>query len=136
MNFTSLLDLATSAGIPWLQVTDAVAKASLLLGAAGVASVALRRRTASDRHLVWTLALVGSLVVPALSMALPQWRVAVVTIPAALDQPPASNPSMTVDAPRRAPREQAGTSILPAASEPTASVQTGAPARPAGIQMI
>ena len=106
MNFTSLLDLATSAGIPWLPVADAVAKASLLLGAAGWRRCALRRASASARHLVWTLALVGVAGRAALSMALPQWRVAVVTIPAALDQPPAGS-RRAADAPRQATRDAA-----------------------------
>ena len=62
-------------------MADAVFKASLLLGAAGLASVALRRASASARHLVWTLALIGALVVPALSLSLPRWRVPVVAMP-------------------------------------------------------
>ena len=59
------------------------AKALVLLGAAGLASLALRRASASARHLVWTLALLGALAVPALSIALPRWQVPLVTIPAA-----------------------------------------------------
>ena len=81
----------TTAGIPWLLAADAVGKASLLLGAAGMASLALRRASASVRHLIWTLALVGSLVVPALSIALPRWSVPVVTIPATADVAPAAS---------------------------------------------
>ena len=99
-------DLAarTTAGIPWLQAADAVGKASLLLGAAGLASVALRRASASVRHLIWTLALVGSLVVPALSIALPRWSVPVVTIPAAADAAPAASATLPA-VPRHAARE-------------------------------
>src|SRR6476659_9482227 len=83
MTLTSLLAPASAAGLPWLAVADAVGKVSILLGAAGLTSLALRRGSASARHLVWTLALAGALLVPALSLALPKWRVPVVSIPAA-----------------------------------------------------
>ena len=74
MTLTSLLAPASAAGLPWLAIADAVGKASILLGAAGLTSLALRRGSASARHLVWTLALVGALLVPALSLALPRWQ--------------------------------------------------------------
>ena len=107
----------TTAGIPWLQAADAVGKASLLLGAAGLASLALRRASASVRHLIWTLALVGSLVVPALSIALPRWSVPVVTIPAAADVAPAAS-ATPPPVSRKAARE---------ASAPSDAIQTSGP---------
>ena len=107
----------TTVGIPWLQAADAVGKASLLLGAAGLASLALRRASASVRHLIWTLALVGSLVVPALSIALPRWSVPVVTIPAAADVAPAAS-ATPPPVSRHAARE---------ASAPSDAIQTSAP---------
>src|SRR3982751_2525775 len=48
-----------------------------------ISALVERRRWASARHLVWTLALVGALSVPVLSLALPRWTVPVVAIPAA-----------------------------------------------------
>lgn len=81
--------------VPWLLVADAVVKASILLGGAAVATLALRKASASVRHLIWTLALISALVVPVLSLALPRWRVPVVTVPSAalvpvaLDEAPA-----------------------------------------------
>jgi beta-lactamase regulating signal transducer with metallopeptidase domain len=59
-------------------------KASLLLGAAAVLQAVLHRRTsAAMRHLIWTLAMVGVLVLPVLSLAMPKW--AIVTGPMAVD---------------------------------------------------
>ncbi|MBX7184546.1 MAG: M56 family metallopeptidase, partial [Vicinamibacteria bacterium] len=53
-----------------------VVKASLLLGAAAVINVLLRRRTsAATRHLVWTLALGGALLLPVLSAIVPAWGI-------------------------------------------------------------
>ena len=80
MTLTSLLATASAAGVPWLAIADAVGKASILLGAAGLTSLALRRGSASARHLVWTLALAGALIIPALSLALPRWQLPVVEI--------------------------------------------------------
>ena len=53
-------------------------KTSLLLAAASTANVLLYRRTsAASRHLVWTLAVVGLLLLPIFSVALPSWQVAI-----------------------------------------------------------
>ncbi len=72
MNATMILDLlsrsprATLAG-------DIVAKATLVLAAAGVASLLLRRSSAAARHLAWCLGLAAALAIPVLSFALPGW---------------------------------------------------------------
>ena len=51
-----------------------VVKASVLLGVAAIVQALLHRRTsAATRHLVWTLAIVGVLLLPVLSLALPAW---------------------------------------------------------------
>jgi HEAT repeat protein/beta-lactamase regulating signal transducer with metallopeptidase domain len=60
---------------------DAILKATLILGAAAIASIVLRRASAAVRHLVWTLALIAALAVPALSLALPRWELPIVTVP-------------------------------------------------------
>jgi len=72
-------DFSTS----WISVADVVLKATLLFLSAGVASFVLRRRSAALRHIVWTLALAGVLILPMLSMALPHWQVNLVTIESA-----------------------------------------------------
>ena len=57
---------------------EAAFKTSLLLAAAAATNALLARRTsAASRHLVWTLAVVGLLVLPILSAALPSWEIAI-----------------------------------------------------------
>ncbi len=51
------------------------AKAALVLLAACLVCLALRRASAALRHLVWTLAIVCVLCLPLLSMVLPTWQV-------------------------------------------------------------
>jgi HEAT repeat protein/beta-lactamase regulating signal transducer with metallopeptidase domain len=58
---------------------DSLVKATLLLGAAAVLTLALGRASAAVRHLVWTFALTGALLLPVLSLALPRWQVPLVT---------------------------------------------------------
>ena len=79
MTLNDLLPSSTLTG--WLPLLDAIAKATIILGVAGLTTVLLRRASAASRHLVWTAALLAALVLPALSMALPRWQMAVVTLP-------------------------------------------------------
>ena len=53
----------------WLPLADVVAKTTVILLAAAVASLVLRRASAALRHLVWTLALSSALVLPIASFA-------------------------------------------------------------------
>jgi HEAT repeat protein/beta-lactamase regulating signal transducer with metallopeptidase domain len=66
----------------WLPLADVVAKTTVILLAAAVASIVLRRASAALRHLVWTLALSSALVLPVASFALPKWQLPLVTITA------------------------------------------------------
>src|SRR3954453_6160083 len=61
-------------------VLDAVAKASLILAVTALTAAALRRASASARHLIWTLGLLSALAPPALSLALPRWELPIVTL--------------------------------------------------------
>ena len=72
--------LTFSSGASWISVADAIAKASLLFAAAGLVSFVLRRQSAAARHMIWTLALVSVLVLPALSIALPRWQLPILTL--------------------------------------------------------
>jgi HEAT repeat protein/beta-lactamase regulating signal transducer with metallopeptidase domain len=113
----------------WLPVADAIAKSTLLLSAAAIASIALRRGSAAARHMVWTLALAGVLVLPVLSLALPRWQFSIVTLTAEMPAPsvvpaPASLPSpatpaaigVTPPAPLMRTPSRAASSVSPAAS--------------------
>jgi len=53
-----------------------VARVSLLLSAAALLVLLLRRSSAATRHVVWTAAISGSLIVPILSLAAPSLEVA------------------------------------------------------------
>jgi HEAT repeat protein/beta-lactamase regulating signal transducer with metallopeptidase domain len=67
-------------GAAWIPLAEAVLKATLLLATAALASFILRRRSAASRHVMWTLALVGAMAIPVLSIALPRWQLDLVTI--------------------------------------------------------
>ncbi|MES2640221.1 MAG: M56 family metallopeptidase [Myxococcota bacterium] len=59
----------TAAGMAWL--LSASVKAALVLAAAWVGAMLLRRSTAAARHQVWALGVAGALVLPLLCWALP-----------------------------------------------------------------
>ncbi len=70
-------------------VLDAIVKASLILAATGLIATVLRRASAAARHMIWTLGLMGALIVPALAMALPRWEVPLVRLSTeTVDAPP------------------------------------------------
>jgi beta-lactamase regulating signal transducer with metallopeptidase domain/5-hydroxyisourate hydrolase-like protein (transthyretin family) len=56
-------------------IVEAAAKATALLAAAAAIGWVLRRRSSAVRHWVWLLALLGTVVLPLLSVLLPGWRV-------------------------------------------------------------
>jgi HEAT repeat protein/beta-lactamase regulating signal transducer with metallopeptidase domain len=80
--------------VGWLPLADAVAKTTLILLAAAVASIVLRSASAALRHLVWTLALSSALFLPIASFVLPKWQLPLVTItaPSQAASAPASIP--------------------------------------------
>ena len=57
-----------------LTILDIVIKATLVLAIAAAAAAMLRQASASMRHLVWTLGLLGALSAPLLSFAVPRWE--------------------------------------------------------------
>jgi beta-lactamase regulating signal transducer with metallopeptidase domain len=76
---TTLLDVVMSPA-PLL-----VVKVSLLLAAAGgVAALFGRRASAATRHLIWSVALVGTLLLPLLWLALPAWPLTIGAAPNAV----------------------------------------------------
>src|SRR4030095_17006543 len=73
---------------------ETAARASVVLAATGLVAAALRRSSASARHLVWVLGLTSALLVPALSVAVPKLEVPIVRIASdARSVAPATAPS-------------------------------------------
>ncbi len=71
-----LFDPATApAATVLLALADAAVKSAALLVLAAAGSFALRKNSAAARHALWCGALAGALVLPALSLLLPAWRV-------------------------------------------------------------
>ena len=60
---------------------DTALKGSLLIAAAAAAAYFLRNRSAAARHAAWTAAVIGHLVLPALSILMPEWRVSLIPSP-------------------------------------------------------
>ena len=119
-----------SSGGAWLSIADAIAKATVVFATAGIISLALRRGSAASRHMVWTLALISVLVLPALSMALPRWQLALVTVNGGVQLPaaaqlPASSVPLSADSgsaisPINVPRAPAKDAVTPGARERSA----------------
>jgi beta-lactamase regulating signal transducer with metallopeptidase domain len=81
-------------------------RASVLLLTAWAVTRLMRQASAATRHLVWTSAIAGILVLPLLGAVVPAWTVPVITIRAAVDAPllddpsPATNPIAVAAEPR------------------------------------
>jgi beta-lactamase regulating signal transducer with metallopeptidase domain len=78
----------------WQLPIELTLKGIMILAAAGLLSVALRNASAASRHAVWSLALGALLLLPALTWAVPAWRVAVLPAPPA---PAAENTSLNTE---------------------------------------
>ena len=62
----------------WLKfLIDTTMKSFVIFAVAGLFGLILRRHSAAVRGLVWSLAIVGCLIVPLFSLTLPQWEVGV-----------------------------------------------------------
>lgn len=91
------------AALPFVTVWSI--RASLILLCAGALSLLLRRSSAASRHLVWSAALIGILLVPFAAAVVPGWTVPMPAaarlspaVPAAASRRAASRPSTTSDA--------------------------------------
>ncbi len=69
-----LLSGGVAAGLA-AALLDAGVKTGILLIVAATATVGLRKSSAATRHVVWTAAMACALVMPILSLWMPQWRV-------------------------------------------------------------
>ena len=62
----------------WLKfLIDATMKSFVIFAVAGLFGLTLRHHSAAVRGLVWSLAIVGCLIVPLFSLTLPQWEIGV-----------------------------------------------------------
>ena len=105
-------------------VLDAIAKASVILAVTALAAAALRRASASARHFVWTLGLLSTLAVPALSVALPRWELPIVRIASPEAAPTAGLPSSggsepAMILPPKGGSHAIGSDVMPAAAAET-----------------
>ena len=113
----------------WLPAVDALIKVTLVLGLAGIATVALGRSSAAVRHLVWTLALSSALMLPVLSIALPRWQLPIVKLQSSVSPaqtPPAPSPPSPEASARQAPPSPEA-SARQAPPSPEASARQAAP---------
>ena len=69
------LSLAVAFSASSLLLVDSAVKGAVLLVFAALLALVLRRDSAATRHLVWLVAIIAMLFVPAMSAFLPQWRV-------------------------------------------------------------
>src|SRR5262252_9198180 len=70
-----VLSLAAVIGAAMPLVFDSALKGAALLLLAVLCTLALHKASAATRHLVWLVAVAALLLVPVLSLYLPQWRV-------------------------------------------------------------
>ena len=110
----------------WLKfLVDATMKSFVIFAVAGLFGLILRRHSAAVRGLVWSLAILGCLIVPFFSLTLPQWEVGVL---------PATPDEFEVD--RLANNKQAARSPVPIASRPLpATTVSSTQAIPTPIQL-
>ena len=104
-------------------LADAFVKATVLLVLAAIVTVFLRRSPASLRHLVWSLACGGVLVLPLASALLPNWKLAGWP---RLDVPVAFDAEQIAGAPEAAAPMQPSAPRAPVAAAPAVQHQTAA----------
>ena len=98
----------------WLKfLIDATMKSVVIFAVAGLFGLILRRHSAAVRSLVWSLAILGCLIVPLFSLTLPQWKVSVL---------PATPIEFESD--RWIANRQAAKSPVPIAARPLSSTTT------------
>jgi beta-lactamase regulating signal transducer with metallopeptidase domain len=90
---------AAQEGTWWLTIALSVAcRAAVLLVGAGVIVLALRRSPAATRHLVWSVALGGTLLLPVLTLTLPSWSWPILPSVARASVPPANEAGLAATA--------------------------------------
>ncbi len=88
---------------------EATVKGGAIIAIVALLALAMRRASAAARHLVWFLGVLSLLLLPALSAALPHWRI--LPVPAVKQARP--QPEDVADAPHSAPAEPVAQSAPP-----------------------
>ena len=84
----------------WLAVlADAAVKGLIVLLVAAGATLLLRRSSAALRHMVWTLAVAALILMPVLSIALPQFHVPLLPDWSGTGDPAQASPSSAAESP-------------------------------------
>jgi beta-lactamase regulating signal transducer with metallopeptidase domain/uncharacterized GH25 family protein len=135
----------------WPILADAAIKGAILLSLAGIATWAMRRASAAQRHCVWLLAIGGTLMLPLLVALLPAWRIlpqwvgmeTTRTVMLAQDRPAALLPPATPRLASTLPNDEspAGNATFPPVpaiehSSPRSGVHSPAAAAPAAATAI
>jgi hypothetical protein len=119
--------LGQSSGYWVAMLLDVSLKGLIILGAAGVVTLAMRKFSATARHMVWLLAMTSLLALPVLSAVLPGWAILPQWTDLESQVTSISQPVETV----QAPREGAASPIV--RSEDVHAPPVVGNARPRGI---
>ena len=112
-----------ASAVQWLPALfDVAIKGAIILALAWVVARIMRRSSAAARHLVWLGAMVGLIVLPGLSVAIPGWQV----LPGWMDVPTSLMRNVGVKAPQVIP---SGDDVVPELAEEVTTV-TGADVSP------
>ena len=118
---------------------DVAVKGTLLLAAAGLLSLVLRRQSAAMRHLVWLVALAGLLLMPVLVLVLPGLSVPLgATLPlqvatAGKADVPAARPAPAAERKSPQPRSPAPAAAEAALQKPLLAAETPVVTPPAAV---
>ena len=118
---------------------DAAVKATVLLVAAGLLSLVLRRQSAAMRHLVWLVALAGIVLMPVLTLVLPGLSVPLGAIlpsqaaTAGKAEVPAARPTQAAERKSPQPRPPAPAAAAAALQKPLPAAETPVATLPAAV---
>jgi beta-lactamase regulating signal transducer with metallopeptidase domain len=118
---------------------DATVKATVLLAAAGLLSLVLRRQSAAMRHLVWLVALAGIVLMPVLTLVLPGLSVPLgalfpsQVVTAGKADVPAARPAQAAERKSPQPRSSAPAAPVSVQQKPVPVAETPLVTLPAAI---
>ena len=115
-----------------LTLFDQLVKATLLLLLAWIVTRLLRRASASVRHQVWTVALIGVVLLPLLSFALPAWHLPILSAAAELLDPSPRYQVVRVET-ELAPIPMSQGALGQPPSAPTSRITSASASRPIGL---